>query len=110
MCAETVNAIGTKRGAHQYEVSLVSILNIFKRKRMSFDYLLILGLWQAKFAKKVGGALRLLCGIGPDGTRYNETCYAVEMRALRNHKEYPSSCPVVVLPLATPHTVCSKPL
>lgn len=84
MCAETVNAIGTKRGAHQYEVSLVSILNISKRKRMSFDYLLMLGLWQAKFAKKVGGALRLLCGIGPDGTRYNETCYAVEMRALRN--------------------------
>ena len=83
MC-ETVNAIGTKRGQHKYEAALVAILNLAKRKRTSFDYLLLLGLWQAKFAKQVGGSKRFLCGIGTDGKRFPESCYALEMQTLKS--------------------------
>jgi hypothetical protein len=61
---QAVNCIGTKRGSHKYEAVLCAILNLPKRKRCSFDYLLCLGLWQTKFSKSVGGAARMLCGVG----------------------------------------------
>ena len=54
-----------------------------KRKRCSFDYLLLVGLWKSKFVKKVGGSAHMLCGIGPDGKRFNESCYALEMDVLK---------------------------
>jgi hypothetical protein len=79
---QTVNSIGTKRGLHKYEVVLCGIGNLAKRLRFSFDYLLILAIWQSKFAAKMGGAARMLAGVGPDGEKFSEHCLIAELNQL----------------------------
>ena len=51
---------------------LAGIINLSKRSRFSKDYLLLLALWSAKFAKANGGAARMLCGVGPNGQHHQE--------------------------------------
>jgi hypothetical protein len=81
-CVQTVNSIGTKRGLHKYEVVLCGIGNLPKRLRFSFDYLLMLAIWQSKYAAKMGGAARMLAGVGPDGEQFSEICLIAELNRL----------------------------
>ena len=84
---QTVNSIGTKRGNHKYGAFLAGMLNLPKRVRFHTNYILLLALYQAKFAKKNGGKLNILCGRNEsDGseTRSHELCLADELDSLRS--------------------------
>ena len=77
-----VKPIGVRRKEHKYSVVLIKINNLPKNIRTRRDKILLFGIWNVKFAKKVGGVLRMLCGVSLDGTVHSETCLRTELLQL----------------------------
>ena len=81
-----MNPIGTKRGKHKYGAALAGILNLPKRMRFHPNYILLLAIYQAKYAKEHGGKVRILCGrsASDGGSPIPDTwSLAAELDALR---------------------------
>ena len=59
--------IGTKRKLHKYGVVLGRVINFPKTIRNNRNHLLVLGVYNTRFAKAHGGVCRMISGVGPDG-------------------------------------------
>ena len=77
-----VNPIGTKKGEHKYEITSAACCNLPLRRRLSFEYILLLSVVQSKLAKAKGGMLWVLCGCDADGVQVVDDATAADMRAL----------------------------
>ena len=77
-----VNGIGVKRKMHKYGVLVYRMLNLPKAIRNTFCNLLLGGLYQVAFAKQNGGVTRMVAGVGPDGTIYDELCLRKEIEEM----------------------------
>lgn len=82
-----VKPIGTRRKMHKYGVLLLRLVNLPVQIRNRSDKLLVLGLYNVKFAKVNGGVCRMICGVGPEGEVYDEECLRAELEVLRNGVE-----------------------
>ena len=85
--SQWVKPIGVRRKMHKYGVITLRIINLPMTIRNRSDKVLVLGLYNVKFAKTRGGPCRLIAGVGPDGTVYNEECLRAELAVLRNGVE-----------------------
>ena len=65
--ATMVNPIGSKKGDHKYSVLSGGVVNLPLKMRLSFNYLLLLGVVSAQLLKQNGGIGWALCGINADG-------------------------------------------
>ena len=86
-CLQWVKPIGVRRKEHKYSVVLFKVNNLPKNIRTRRDKILLYGIWNTKFAKKVGGVLRMLCGVSLDGTVHNEVCLRTELEELQRGVE-----------------------
>ena len=68
---------------HKYGIVSGRFLNLPKESRNADVNKLLLGIYQCDFAKKNGGVARMLAGIGPDGTQYDEVCLRTELEQLK---------------------------
>ena len=75
--------IGVRRKFHKYGVVLVRLLNLPPQLRNRPDKLMVWGIYNTRFAKENGGVLRMLSGVGPDGTYYDEACLRTDLEALQ---------------------------
>lgn len=66
---------------------LVRLINLPLQLRNRADKLLVLGLYNTRFAKENGGVTRMISGVGPDGTYYDEVCLRTDLEALRRGVE-----------------------
>ena len=78
-----VKPIGVRRKFHKYGVVLVRLLNLPPQLRNRPDKLMVWGIYNTRFAKENGGVLRMLSGVGPDGTYYDEACLRTDLEALQ---------------------------
>jgi hypothetical protein len=74
-----VNGIGVKRKFHKYGVLVYRWLNLPKHIRNTFAHLVLGGLYQVLYAKQNGSVLRMVSGVGEDGTIYDEMCLRREL-------------------------------
>ena len=63
------------------------IVNLPPQLRNRPNKLLLLGLYNTKFAKANGGVCRMISGVGPDGTEYDEICLRTDLETLRDGVE-----------------------
>lgn len=77
----SVNAIGTKRGAHKYSVHMAAIANLPTRVRFKTEYILPFLIAQSKLIEGAGLA-QILCGVDDSGTMLDDQNFAAEMREL----------------------------
>ena len=68
----TVDGLGVKAREHKYDVGLAALINLPHRVRHYVDHILLLYLFQSKWAKDNGGRSRVVAGVGDDGKRYND--------------------------------------
>lgn len=80
----SVNAIGTKRGAHKYSVHMAAIANLPLRSRFRAEYILPFLIAQSNLVEDAGLHL-ILCGVHAAGAIVDDTNnFAAEMRDLAN--------------------------
>lgn len=77
----SVNAIGTKRGAHKYSVHMAAIANLPTRVRFKTEYILPFLIAQSKLVESAG-LNQILCGVNADGVQVDENNFAADMRQL----------------------------
>lgn len=77
----SVNAIGTKRGAHKYGVHMAAIANLPTRVRFRTEYILPFLIAQSKLVDGAG-LTQILCGVDESGTMLDHENFAGEMREL----------------------------
>jgi hypothetical protein len=77
-----VKPIGVRRKLHKYGILLGRIVNLPLQFRNKRAFLVLLGLYQAKFAKAHGGVCRMISGVGPDGTKFDEVCLRTDLEKL----------------------------
>lgn len=79
-----VKCIGVRRKLHKYGVIVCRIVNLPPQLRNRPNSLLVIGLYNTKFAKANGGVCRMIGGVGPDGKEYDEVCLRTDLEALRH--------------------------
>ena len=62
----TVDGLATKAGDHKYNILLMALLNLPLYMRHYFDHLLLIAIFQSKYAAKNGGTAAMLCGTEGD--------------------------------------------
>lgn len=77
----SVNAIGTKRGAHKYSVHMAAIANLPTRVRFRTEYILPILIAQSKLIEGAG-LNQVLCGVNNEGEIIDQQNFAAEMREL----------------------------
>jgi hypothetical protein len=82
LSSQWVKPIGTRRKLHKYSVTLGRILNLPPQMRNTPSKLLLCGLFNVKRCKEFGGILRMIAGVGPDGTKYDEVCMRTDLERL----------------------------
>ena len=65
-----VDGLGTVAAHRKYGVVLGSLLNLPLSIRHHFDYILLICIYQAMYAKAHGGLVRMLTGVDADGKRH----------------------------------------
>lgn len=68
----SVDGLGVNAKNHKYGAVLGSFVNLPLYMRHFTDFILLLCLYQAKFAKKHGGLMRLLTGVSEDGEVHHD--------------------------------------
>ena len=76
-----VNAIGTKKGEHKYNITRAANLNLDPSERFKWQNLLMLSVVNAKITKDTGMSY-LLCGVDKYGVHHFDGSHAAEFRAL----------------------------
>jgi len=82
LSSQWVKPIGTRRKLHKYSVTLGRILNLPPQMRNTPSKLLLCGLFNVKRCKEFGGILRMIAGVGPDGTKYDDQYVPVHQRCI----------------------------
>ena len=68
----TVDGLSTVAKENKYGVVLGSLVNLPLHMRLWFDYVLLLCIYQARYAKKHGGLVRMLTGVDVDGKQHGD--------------------------------------
>jgi hypothetical protein len=72
-----------RRKLHKYGVVLIRLLNYPIQIRNKQDKILVYNIYNTKFAKANGGVCRMVAGVDPDGSCYDEVCLRTELEALQ---------------------------
>ena len=77
-----IDGLSQKARVHKYGVMLCGLVNLPLRMRHYADHMLMLALYNSRYAKANGGLSRILTGVGADGTKYDDGCTFADELAL----------------------------
>ena len=69
-----IDGLSQKARVHKYGAFTACMVNLPLRIRHYADHILLLALYNSRYAKANGGLSRMLTGIGADGTQYDDSC------------------------------------
>ena len=67
-----IDGLSQKARKHKYGALLATPVNLPHRIRHYHDHMLLLALYNSRYSKKNGGLVRMLTGIGVDGTQHED--------------------------------------